>query len=166
VRDGNKQLAVWPSETSSISCFIDFDHPLLKEQCFTYTHAEENFIREVADARTFGFLRDVETLRANGLARGGSMENAVILDDAAVLNKDGLRYRDEFVRHKILDLMGDLSLAGMPLIGHVVAHKSGHGLNTRLAAKLFEDQRNWVLVGSTEEPARPMEPSYPYQMAL
>ena len=166
VREGNKQLAIWPSETASISCYIDFDHPLLKEQSYSCTLSEENFIREVADARTFGFLRDVEALRANGLARGGSLENAVILDDASVLNTDGLRYRDEFVRHKILDLIGDLSLVGMPLIGHVVAHKSGHGLNTRLAAKLFEDRQNWVLVGSTEEPARPMETSYPYQMAL
>jgi len=166
VREGNKQLAIWPSETASISCYIDFDHPLLKEQSYSCTLSEENFIREVADARTFGFLRDVEALRANGLARGGSLENAVILDDASVLNTDGLRYRDEFVRHKILDLIGDLSLVGMPLIGHVVAHKSGHGLNSRLAAKLFEDPRNWVIVGSTEEPARPMEPSYQYQMAL
>ncbi len=166
VRDGNKQLAVWPSETAGISCFIDFDHPLLREQSYNYTFSEENFIREVANARTFGFLRDVQTLRANGLAKGGSMDNAVILDDASILNKDGLRYRDEFVRHKILDLIGDLSLAGMPLIGHVVAHKSGHGLNARLAAKLFEDPQNWVLVGSTEEPTRTMVPSYQHQMAL
>jgi UDP-3-O-[3-hydroxymyristoyl] N-acetylglucosamine deacetylase len=166
VRDGNKQLAVWPSETASISCFIDFEHPLLKKQSCTYTLSEENFIREVADARTFGFLRDVETLRANGLAKGGSLENAVILDDASVLNRDGLRYRDEFVRHKVLDLIGDLSLLGMPLIGHVVAHKSGHGLNTRLAAKILENPQNWVLIGSAEEPARHREPAYRYEMAL
>jgi len=150
VREGNKQLAIWPSEMPSISYFIDFNHPMLKEQSFNYTVSEEDFIREIADARTFGFLSDVQTLRANGLAKGGSMENAVILGDQTVLNEDGLRYQDEFVRHKILDLIGDLFLAGMPIIGHVVAHKSGHGLNTKLAAKLLENPQNWILVGSPE----------------
>lgn len=166
VREGNKQLAIWPSEMPSISYFIDFNHPMLREQSFNYAVSEESFIREIADARTFGFLSDVQTLQANGLAKGGSMENAVILGDEKVLNEDGLRYQDEFVRHKILDLIGDLSLAGMPIIGHVVAHKSGHGLNTKLAAKLLENPQNWILVGTADEAATPQEPAYQYQMAL
>jgi UDP-3-O-[3-hydroxymyristoyl] N-acetylglucosamine deacetylase len=166
VREGNKQLAVWPSEMPSASFFIDFNHPMLKEQSFNYAFSEENFIREIADARTFGFLSDVRALQANGLAKGASMENAVALGEDSVLNEEGLRYQDEFVRHKILDLIGDLSLAGMPVIGHVVAHKSGHGLNTRLAAKILETPRTWVLVGSAGEIERPRESAYQYQVAL
>ncbi len=166
VREGNKQLAVWPSEMPSISYFIDFNHPMLKEQSFNYSVSEENFIREIADARTFGFLSDVQALRANGLAKGGSMENAVILGDETVLNKEGLRHQDEFVRHKILDLIGDLALVGLPVIGHVVAHKSGHGLNTKLAAKLLETPQNWILLGSSEEAERPQEATYQYQVQV
>jgi UDP-3-O-[3-hydroxymyristoyl] N-acetylglucosamine deacetylase len=116
VREGNKQIAIWPSESASISCFIDFNHPLLREQSMNFSVSEEGFLREVADARTFGFLREVETLRAHGLARGGSMDNAVVLGNEGVLNEGGLRHHDEFVRHKILDLIGDLSLAGMPIM--------------------------------------------------
>lgn len=149
VREGNKQLAIWPAEKPSISYFIDFNHPLLKEQSLNYRISEESFLREVSDARTFGFLSDVEMLRANGLAKGGSMDNAVILGEEAVLNKDGLRYKDEFVRHKILDIIGDLSLAGMPIIGHIVAHKSGHALNALMIDKLLKNPQNWVVLGQT-----------------
>jgi len=151
VREGNKQLAIWPAETTSISYFIDFNHPLLKEQSLQYQPTEETFLREVSEARTFGFMSDVKTLQANGLARGASLENAVALGEDSVLNKDGLRFRDEFVRHKILDLIGDLSLAGMPIIGHIVAHKSGHGLNTQMVSKLLSSPQNWILVGSQKE---------------
>jgi UDP-3-O-[3-hydroxymyristoyl] N-acetylglucosamine deacetylase len=148
VRDGNKQIAIWPADTTSISYFIDFDHPLLKEQSLQYDPSEETFLREVSDARTFGFLSDVETLQANGLAKGASLDNAVALDKDSVLNEDGLRYQDEFVRHKILDLIGDLSLTGMPIIGHIVAHKSGHGLNAQMVSKLLNSPQNWVVMGS------------------
>jgi UDP-3-O-[3-hydroxymyristoyl] N-acetylglucosamine deacetylase len=151
VREGNKQLAIWPAETPSVSYFIDFNHPMLKEQSLQYQPSEESFLREVSDARTFGFLSDVQMLRANGLAKGGSMDNAVILGEDSVLNTDGLRYKDEFVRHKILDLIGDLSLVGMPVIGHVVAHKSGHGLNAQLVTKLVNSPQSWILVGSPAE---------------
>ena len=151
VREGNKQLAIWPAETTSISYFIDFNHPLLKEQSLQYQPTEETFLREVSEARTFGFMSDVKTLQANGLARGASLENAVALGEDSVLNKGGLRFRDEFVRHKILDLIGDLSLAGMPIIGHIVAHKSGHGLNTQMVSKLLSSPQNWILVGSHKE---------------
>jgi len=151
VREGNKQLAIWPAETPSVSYFIDFNHPMLKEQSLQYQPSEESFLREVSDARTFGFLSDVQMLRANGLAKGGSMDNAVILGEDSVLNTDGLRYKDEFVRHKILDLIGDLSLAGMPVIGHVVAHKSGHGLNAQIVTKLLNSPQSWILLGSPGE---------------
>ncbi len=150
VRDGSKQITVWPAETASVSCFIDFDHPLLKEQGLSYQPSEEAFLREVSSARTFGFLRDVRILQAKGLARGASLDNAIALDEESVVNEEGLRYSDEFVRHKVLDLIGDLALAGMPIIGHVVAHKSGHGLNAQMVSKLLESTESWVSVGSIE----------------
>lgn len=148
VREGNKQIAIWPAESPGISYFIDFNHPMLKEQSLQYLPSEEAFLTEVVDARTFGFLSDVQTLQANGLAKGGSMNNAVVLGEDTVLNKEGLRYKDEFVRHKILDLIGDFSLVGMPIIGHIVAHKSGHALNAQMVGKLMNSPQHWVLVGS------------------
>jgi len=151
VREGNKQLAIWPAETTSISYFIDFNHPMLKEQSLQYQPSEEAFLREVSDARTFGFMSDVKALQANGLAKGASLDNAVALGDDAVLNEDGLRYDDEFVRHKILDLIGDLSLVGMSIVGHIVAHKSGHGLNAQMVSKLLNNPQTWIAVASSEE---------------
>jgi UDP-3-O-[3-hydroxymyristoyl] N-acetylglucosamine deacetylase len=153
VREGNKQLAMWPAEATNISYFIDFNHPMLKEQSLQYQPTEEAFLREVSDARTFGFLSDVKVLQENGLAKGASLDNAVALGENSVLNKDGLRYKDEFVRHKILDLIGDLSLLGMPVIGHIVAHKSGHALNAQMVSKLLNTPQSWVLFGSTSEAA-------------
>lgn len=160
VRDRDKQLAIWPSETAGISCFIDFDHPLLKEQSLSYQAGEENFIREVSAARTFGFLSDVQMLQANGLAKGGSLENAVVLGPETVLNPEGLRYHDEFVRHKIMDLIGDLSLIGMPVIGHVVAHKSGHGLNAAMVSKLLQNPEHYAVLGVPETAAPRREVVY------
>lgn len=151
VRDGNKQIAVWPADAPSISYFIDFDHPLLKEQSLQYIPSEEAYLREVGDARTFGFMKDVKALQEKGLARGASFENAVALGEDSVLNKDGLRYKDEFVRHKILDLIGDFLLVGMPIIGHVVAHKSGHALNSLMVRKILSSPQNWILVGASED---------------
>lgn len=164
VREGNKQLAVWPAERPGISYFIDFNHPMLKEQSLNYHPSEDEFMREIADARTFGFLSDEKTLRANGLAMGASLDNAIVLGQDAVLNKGGLRYRDEFVRHKILDLIGDLSLVGMPIIGHIVAHKSGHRLNSQMAARLIENPDHWVVLGAAESPIRPREKESAYQL--
>jgi UDP-3-O-[3-hydroxymyristoyl] N-acetylglucosamine deacetylase len=160
VREGDKQLAIWPSETASISYFLDFNHPLLKEQSLNYRISEENFIREVSAARTFGFLSDVRMLQANGLAKGGSLENAVVLGPETVLNPEGLRYHDEFVRHKIMDIIGDLSLVGMPVIGHVVAHKSGHGLNAVMVSKLLQSPEHYAVVGVPEKAASRREVVY------
>ncbi len=164
VREGSKQLAIWPAESASVSCFIDFNHPMLKEQSLSYQSSEEAFVREVSGARTFGFLSDVKTMQANGLARGASLNNAVALDDESVVNEEGLRYQDEFVRHKILDLLGDLFLVGMPIIGHIVAHKSGHGLNAQMVGKLLDSPQNWILVGSVED-AETMQPGLQFQHA-
>jgi len=147
VREGNKQLAIWPAETTSISYFIDFNHPMLKEQSMQYQPSEDAFLREVSDARTFGFMSDVKTLQANGLAKGASLDNAGALGEESVLNEEGLRYQDEFVRHKILDLIGDLSLVGMSIIGHIVAHKSGHGLNAQMVSNLLNNPQNWIAMG-------------------
>jgi UDP-3-O-[3-hydroxymyristoyl] N-acetylglucosamine deacetylase len=164
VRDGNKQIAIWPAEKPSISYFIDFNHPMLREQSLNYHVSEEGFIREIADARTFGFLSDVKTLQANGLAKGASMDNAVALGEDSVLNQEGLRYQDEFVRHKILDLIGDFSLAGMPIMGHIVAHKSGHGLNAQMVNKLLGSVQSWIILGSRETTERPGEALYQQAM--
>jgi UDP-3-O-[3-hydroxymyristoyl] N-acetylglucosamine deacetylase len=161
VREGDKQIAIWPSESPAISYFIDFSHPMLKEQSLQYLPSEMAFLREVVDARTFGFLSDVQNLQANGLAKGGSMDNAVVLGDETVLNKEGLRYKDEFVRHKILDLIGDFLLVGMPIIGHIVAHKSGHALNAQMVSKLTNSPQHWVLVGSPKRvPVKQQEMQY------
>ncbi len=160
VRDGNKQIALWPADTPSISYFIDFNHPMLKEQSLQYLPSEESFLREVADARTFGFLSDVKALQANGLAKGASLDNAVALAEDSVLNKEGLRYKDEFVRHKILDLIGDFSLLGMPVIGHIVAHKTGHALNARMVSKLLQSPQNYTVVGVPEKTAPMREVVY------
>ncbi len=165
VREGNKQVAVWPADAPSVSYFIDFNHPLLREQSLQYLPSEEGFLREVADARTFGFLSDVKALQANGLARGASLDNAVALVEGSVLNKEGLRYQDEFVRHKILDLIGDFSLAGMPVIGHIVAHKSGHALNAKMVSRLLHSPESWIINGLSEE-ATVLQQEMRYQPAF
>jgi UDP-3-O-[3-hydroxymyristoyl] N-acetylglucosamine deacetylase len=110
-----------------------------------------SYIKEVSRARTFGFMQDVETMRAQGLALGGSLDNAIVMDEYRVLNTDGLRYEDEFVKHKVLDAIGDLYLLGHPLIGAYSAHKTGHALNNRLLRRLVEDKPSWELV-SFERP--------------
>lgn len=155
VREGSRQLAIWPAETTNISCFIDYNHPLLKEQSMQYQPSQEAFLREVMHARTFGFMSDLEALQARGLAQGASLENAIGLSEDSVLNPEGLRCNDEFVRHKLLDLIGDLSLAGMPIIGHIVAHKSGHGLNAQFVRKILNSPQSWIMMSSrAPEPAR------------
>lgn len=136
--DQDKHAYVVPYNGLRISATIEFAHPKIGHQEFSVDITESTFVREIARARTFGFLRDVEALRAKGLALGGSLENAVVLDHADILNPEGLRWDDEFVRHKILDALGDLVTLGMPLMGHVVLHKAGHDLMNRLARKILE----------------------------
>ncbi|MFN7917275.1 MAG: UDP-3-O-acyl-N-acetylglucosamine deacetylase [Vicinamibacterales bacterium] len=144
---GDKRIALYPSEHFKVTYSISYDHPLLRHQARTITITEDSFIEDIAPARTFTFLKDVEMLRQNGLALGGSLDNAIVLGETGVLN-NALRFDDEFVRHKILDAVGDLALVGYPVIGHLVAHRAGHGLHTEFAGKILEATDCWTLVGS------------------
>jgi len=135
-RAGDKLARIVPAPHFGISCTIDFDHPLIKDQELRLVINEQSYCREIARARTFTLLRDVEGLKKIGLAKGGSLENAIVVDDFNILNPEGLRFADEFVRHKILDILGDLALCGMPVIGHFTSYKSGHTLNQKLVRQL------------------------------
>ena len=139
VTEGDKRAHIAPAPQFSVSCTIDFDHPLISDQRLDLQLSDRVFYREICRARTFGFLRDVEKLKRMGLAQGGSLENAIVVDDFNILNPDGLRYADEFVRHKILDIIGDLALCGMPVIGRFTSVKSGHALNQRLLRRLVQE---------------------------
>jgi len=158
VEDGDKWARLEPFDGFKVSFSIDFDHPLFDE---TIKFAEvdfstSSFVKEVSRARTFGFLKEVEMLREKDLALGGSLQNAVVIDDYRVLNEDGLRYEDEFVRHKILDAIGDLYLLGHGLIGAFRGHKSGHALNNRLLRRLLADKSAWELVDYRDEVELPL----------
>jgi UDP-3-O-[3-hydroxymyristoyl] N-acetylglucosamine deacetylase len=142
---GDKRIAIYPSDHFKVTYSIAFDHPMLRHQSRTIRLTEESFIEEIAPARTFGFLEEVEMMRQQGLALGGSLENAIVIGDTGVLN-NALRFDDEFVRHKILDVIGDMALVGHPIIGHLVAHRGGHALHTQFAAHVLEECENWTLV--------------------
>jgi UDP-3-O-[3-hydroxymyristoyl] N-acetylglucosamine deacetylase len=142
---GDKRIALYPSDHFKVTYSISFDHPLLRHQSRTMRISEESFVEDIAPARTFGFLKEVEMLRQRGLALGGSLDNAIVLGETGVLN-NALRFEDEFVRHKILDVIGDLSLVGHPVVGHLVAHRGGHALHTAFAAKILEEVDAWQLV--------------------
>jgi len=139
VKDGDRRIEVKPSSKMKMSFTIDFAHPLIECQNYQFEFNSADFEREISRARTFGFLHEVEYLKKRGLAQGGSLNNAVVVGRFRVLNDDGLRFPDEFVRHKILDQLGDLLLLGGPLLGHVVSHKSGHALNHAMVSKLAEN---------------------------
>jgi UDP-3-O-[3-hydroxymyristoyl] N-acetylglucosamine deacetylase len=147
---GDKRIALYPSDHFKVTYSISFDHPLLRHQSRTMRITEDSFVEEIAPARTFGFLKEVEMLRQRGLALGGSLDNAIVLGETGVLN-NALRFEDEFVRHKILDVIGDLSLVGHPVVGHLVAHRGGHALHTAFAAKILEESDAWRLVDATGE---------------
>ena len=148
VRSGDKWARFEPFDGFKLSFSIVFDHPAFDKspQAVTVDFADTSYVKEVARARTFGFMQDVEELRANGLALGGSLDNAIVMDEYRVLNADGLRYSDEFVKHKLLDAMGDLYLVGHPLIGAFSAHKSGHALNNLLLREMLARRDAWELV--------------------
>lgn len=146
VDDGNRSVCIYPSKKLKITYMIDFQHPLLRNQEYELTFSGRDFVREISTARTFGFMKDVETLKKNGLARGGSLDNAVVIDDFRIINEDGLRFDDEFVRHKILDFIGDISIVGSPIIGHFVVKKSGHFLNQQMLRKLMESKKHWKVM--------------------
>jgi UDP-3-O-[3-hydroxymyristoyl] N-acetylglucosamine deacetylase len=146
IQHGDKRIALYPSDRFKISYTISFDHPMLRHQQKTLELDERTFVDEIAPARTFGFLKEVEMLRQRGLALGGSLENAIILGETGVLNP--LRFEDEFVRHKILDVIGDLALLGHPILGHLVVHRGGHALHTALASELLKQPDVWQFVGA------------------
>jgi len=154
---GDKRIAVYPSDHFKVTYSIAFEHPLLRHQARTMRVNEQTFIDEIAPARTFGFLKEVEMLRQQGLALGGSLENAIVIGDAGVLNS-ALRFEDEFVRHKILDLIGDMALVGYPIIGHLVAHRGGHGLHTEFATQVLRETDGWTLVESPARAGTALEP--------
>ncbi|HEV2111336.1 MAG TPA: UDP-3-O-acyl-N-acetylglucosamine deacetylase [Gammaproteobacteria bacterium] len=145
VRDGDKWARFEPFDGFKVSFQIDFDHPIFKKhtQTATVDFSTTSFVKEVSRARTFGFMRDIEMLRQKHLTLGASLDNAIALDDYRILNEDGLRYEDEFVKHKILDSIGDLYLLGHSLIGAFSAYKSGHGLNNALLRALLKQQETW-----------------------
>jgi UDP-3-O-[3-hydroxymyristoyl] N-acetylglucosamine deacetylase len=145
VADGDKWAQFDPFEGFKVNFEIEFDHPVFKRrlQRATMDFSTTSFLKEISRARTFGFMRDLETLRSHNLALGGTLDNAIVLDDTSVMNEDGLRYEDEFVKHKILDAIGDLYLLGHSLIGEFSGHKSGHGLNNRLLRALLADPLAW-----------------------
>ena len=147
VEDGNKWARFEPFEGFKVSFSIEFDHPAFHQSVSqaTVDFSTTSFVKEVSRARTFGFMRDLERLRENNLALGGTLDNAIIVDDYRVLNEDGLRYEDEFVKHKVLDAIGDLYLLGHSLIGSFNGHKSGHSLNNRLLKALVMDESAWEI---------------------
>jgi len=157
VTDGDKWARFDPYEGYRLSFSIVFNHPAIDKsaQQATIDFAEQSYVREVSRARTFGFMQEVEYLRENGLALGGGLENAIVLDEFRVLNQDGLRYGDEFVKHKILDAVGDLYLLGHPLLAAYASHKGGHALNNQLARALLQQQDAWELVSFAESAQAP-----------
>lgn len=146
VVDGDKEATLAPSKSFKVDCTIDFKHPLISDQTFQMEFSDRTFAREISRARTFGFLRDVEMLKKMGLAKGGSLDNAIVVDEFSILNPDGLRFPDEFVRHKVLDALGDVSLFGRPVIGHLKAYKGGHALNHKLVQRVLSDDANYQVV--------------------
>ncbi|MCK4839487.1 MAG: UDP-3-O-acyl-N-acetylglucosamine deacetylase, partial [Desulfobulbaceae bacterium] len=139
-------IRLLPYDGYKVTCEIDFDHQLIRKQKYTVDVNSKRFIKEISAARTFGFMDQIEKLRANGLALGGSLANAVVVDQTKVLNAEGLRFSDEFVRHKVLDLIGDLALLGCQIIGHVVASKSGHGHHVGLMKEIVAHPECWEFV--------------------
>ena len=145
-KEGQIEIAVMPYEGRRISYQIDFDHRMLGQQHMDIEIDEMSFAEEIAPARTFGFVKDVEYLQSMGLAKGGSLDNAILLDDNGVVNASGLRFDDEFIRHKVLDFIGDTSLAGLPIYGHFMVNRSGHSSNVKFLKQLLSSPECWELV--------------------
>jgi len=158
VRDGDKWARFEPHDGFKVNFEIEFDHPVFKRhhQRASMDFATTSYLREVSRARTFGFMRDMEFLRSMNLGRGGSLDNAIVLDDYRILNDDGLRYENEFVRHKILDAIGDLYLLGHSIIGEFSGYKSGHGLNNQLLRELVRNEKAWEEVTYEDERDAPL----------
>lgn len=143
LKENGKSVCAYPSSKFKITYTIDYDHPLIKNQCYSLTVTDEKFTQEISKARTFGFLDEYEYLKRYGLASGVSLDNVVVVSKEGIVNESGLRYENEFVRHKILDCIGDFSLLGMPLLGHLVIEKSGHAFNHAFLKKFFSQTSAW-----------------------
>jgi len=141
--DGDRLIGIYPAEEFRVHCYVDYHHPAVPPQGVEMTVDRDSFSREIAPARTFGFMKDFAGMKAMGLIRGGSLDNAIVLDDSSVMNGP-LRFPDEFGRHKALDLIGDLALVGHPLQARIVAHKAGHALHTQLVTRLLADRSLWT----------------------
>ncbi|MBX3290761.1 MAG: UDP-3-O-acyl-N-acetylglucosamine deacetylase [Acidobacteria bacterium] len=146
-QDGRK-MSIEPASGFEIECVIDFDHPFIKRQSFHFVADNGSYGREIASARTFGFTHEIDMLRKANLALGGSLDNAIVLTDSGMLNETPLRFSDEFVRHKILDIIGDVALAGLPVLGKITAEKSGHAVHAALMAKLLKTDGAWEIVSA------------------
>jgi UDP-3-O-[3-hydroxymyristoyl] N-acetylglucosamine deacetylase len=155
VRDGDRLIRIEPAHGLRVTYSVDFAHPAIgRQQLRNLVIDDESFEQEICRARTFGFLREVEALWRNGLARGGNLDNTVVMDELRVLNRDGLRWPDEFVRHKALDLLGDLALLGMPVEGHLVVERGGHALHQRFVRALLEHPSHWTIETETRPSRR------------
>ena len=163
VTEGDKTASLRPYDGFKVTFGIDFDHPVFREQSgrSTVEISSEAFVREISRARTFGFVHEFEYMRSRGLARGGSVDNAIVIDDYRILNEEGLRYDDEFVKHKILDALGDLYLAGHQILGEYEGIKSGHALNNQLVRALLSREDSWEWATFEDEGEAPMEWSLP-----
>ena len=158
VTEGDKTASFLPFDGFKVSFSIDFDHPVFKDHTLdaSVDFSSTSFVKEVSRARTFGFMHEIEYLRSKGLAKGGSVDNAIVVDEYRILNEDGLRYEDEFVKHKVLDAIGDLYLLGNSLIGEFKAHKSGHALNNKSLRLLMEQDDAWEVVTFEDENTAPI----------
>ena len=167
VKEGDKWVRFDPYEGFKMEFSIAFSHPVFQQsrQNIAVDFATTSYVKDIARARTFGFMQDVETMRAQGLGLGGSLDNAVVMDDYRILNQDGLRYDDEFVKHKVLDAIGDLYLLGHPIIGAFAAHKSGHALNNKLLRALLENQSAWEYASFEETNQAPAYVAFQSQFA-
>ncbi len=160
VREGDKYVCVRPSKNPKFDYTIKFENPIIGEQSYTFEFSKKNYVEKIARARTFGFLKDVQKLNSMGLALGGSLDNAVVIDDTRILNPEGLRFEDEFVRHKILDAIGDLSLLGTKMIGDYEAFAGSHDLNHKLTLEILSSAENYELVTLGEKEAAELEEAF------
>ena len=160
IKEGDKYVKLSPSPDLNYDFTIKFPHPVIQEQAYVLKFTKESYKNEIARARTFGFLHEVQYLRSKGLALGGSLENAVVLDEKKILNPEGLRFSDEFVRHKILDAIGDMSLIGMNFLGNYEAMAGSHDLNHKLTLKLLENAENYEVVELAGEKTKELEKAY------
>ncbi|MFM8552118.1 MAG: UDP-3-O-acyl-N-acetylglucosamine deacetylase [Nitrospiraceae bacterium] len=155
IAEAGRRIAITPAATTKITCSVEYDHPMIERQTYEYNWSVSSFEQDIAGARTFAFLNEVKALWARGLAKGGSLDNTVVLSEDGIVNESGLRFKDEFARHKVLDLIGDLALLGVPVIGHLIADRSGHALHTKLVQAILSQPDSWVMVDAQEAPAAP-----------